>query len=459
MYRVKELGDCFLLLFEQGDNKSSVLIDCGSFRNSENSVAHLNKIASHISRDLKSQPLSVVVGTHQHNDHLSGFTHASETWKSLGANEAWLSWLDDPDDRTAMETSREHKRLAKNLHNISSGLLNSKNERFTENSTTQRVTEILGFYGAKGNDPVVPAMGLETIRQMSKSIRYLHPGQILDLPGLPSNTVKVYVLGPPKNPNHLFDIHAGKKESYDHKLAMANTLADNYLKALSNFDKSNQADPDEEYFPFDIKNQKSPSSPDFLKSIYCSKDKEWRKIDTVWLEQAERLGLYLDSYTNNTSLVLAFELVESGKILLFVGDAQTGNWLSWKDILWKDKDSDFDIHRILSKTVLYKVGHHCSHNATLVAGLEAMNHPELVAMIPVDRNDPHIKKEKGWRMPASQLYRRLKEKTKFRLLRMDDMYDNDCNPELHQYVRDSWKGLQLPNKDPKGLYYSYTIQG
>jgi hypothetical protein len=38
---------------------------------------------------------------------------------------------------------------------------------------------------------------------------------------------------------------------------------------------------------------------------------------------------------------------------------------------------------LLNRTVLYKVSHHGSHNATLKdQGLEMMTHPDLVAMIP-----------------------------------------------------------------------------
>lgn len=36
-------------------------------------------------------------------------------------------------------------------------------------------------------------------------------------------------------------------------------------------------------------------------------------------------GALLNNLTNNSSLVLAFELVKAKKVLLFVGDAQTGN--------------------------------------------------------------------------------------------------------------------------------------
>jgi len=41
----------------------------------------------------------------------------------------------------------------------------------------------------------------------------------------------------------------------------------------------------------------------------------------------------LQSATNNTSLVLAIEL-EDGDVMLFAGDAQVGNWLSWQDLTW-----------------------------------------------------------------------------------------------------------------------------
>ena len=42
--------------------------------------------------------------------------------------------------------------------------------------------------------------------------------------------------------------------------------------------------------------------------------------------------------TNNSSLVLAFELGKGGKVLLFTGDAQRGNWASWAAHPFKDGD-------------------------------------------------------------------------------------------------------------------------
>lgn len=124
---------------------------------------------------------------------------------------------------------------------------------------------------------------------------------------------------------------------------------------------------------------------------YRNNVNKWKTIDHDWLEQASRLALYLDTYTNNSSLVLAIELVKSGKVLLFAADAQTGNWLSWFDVKFENEQVSTDY--LLANTVFYKVGHHGSHNATLVKGLESMTHKDLIAMIPVDKTDSNITKK------------------------------------------------------------------
>jgi hypothetical protein len=69
----------------------------------------------------------------------------------------------------------------------------------------------------------------------------------------------------------------------------------------------------------------------------------------------------LDSSTNNTSLVLAIELRESGKVLLFAADAQVGNWLAWQDLQFADgKEVAVTNADLLARTVFHKVGHHGS---------------------------------------------------------------------------------------------------
>jgi len=136
---------------------------------------------------------------------------------------------------------------------------------------------------------------------------------------------------------------------------------------------------------------------------------QWRNIDQDWLKAAESMALKLDSVRNNTSLVLAIELVKSNKVLLFPGDAQAGNWRSWAEVEYTVGDKKVKAKELLEKTVFYKVGHHGSHNATLnKQGLDLMKKDELAAMIPVDQ---HVADKVGWEMPFAPLLEALLEKT------------------------------------------------
>jgi hypothetical protein len=173
------------------------------------------------------------------------------------------------------------------------------------------------------------------------------------------------------------------------------------------------------------------STRKFLRETYLAPQDSWRRIDGDWLGAAEAVALNLVGDTNNTSLVLAFEWGEpgSGVVLLFPGDAQVGNWLSWRDQTYGKKKIKID--DLLSRVLLYKVGHHGSHNATVRRdprdlsggpngapfGLELMN--DIVAMIPVDWDAAKKEMPDPWRMPHDPLYRRLREKARRRILRSD----------------------------------------
>src|SRR5262249_52990344 len=119
----------------------------------------------------------------------------------------------------------------------------------------------------------------------------------------------------------------------------------------------------------------------YIQGTYDAPGQEWRKIDEDWLGAFGQLALDLDSDTNNTSLVLACEFAKGGEVLLFVGDAQVGNWQSWRDVSFNVPGSadPLPAYDLLKRTVFYKVGHHCSHNATIkTGGLELMESDKLV---------------------------------------------------------------------------------
>ena len=91
-----------------------------------------------------------------------------------------------------------------------------------------------------------------------------------------------------------------------------------------------------------------------------------------------------------------------------------------------------NVDDLLGRVLLYKVGHHGSHNATVRRdprdvsssdplgvpfGLELMN--DIIAMIPVDYDAVKKEMPDPWKMPHEPLYRRLREKARRRVLRSD----------------------------------------
>lgn len=448
MYRFDELGDCFLLTFKHGDVTSRMLVDCGSFRNSSASKTRLREIVSDIAEEANGASLDVVIGTHQHNDHVSGFVHCEDEFRQIGIEEVWLPWLDDPQDKMAQEIGRKHKDLQVALHSVRQRMQGALAKSVS--ATAGILDDVLGFYGAsKGQPPALPAEAVSRLKTLGrKKPRYLRPGTVLDMPGLSPGQVRVYILGPPRDQDSLRKKNPREGESYDHALSFHGAAASRFLSAVEAH--SGSVSSDEAQYPFsDLLKQRGKSGSSALsklRSSYARSNLEWRSIDHDWLEQSAAMALFLDSFTNNASLVLAIELVTSGKVLLFAADAQTGNWLSWDDIVWKDKS--VSLEDLLARTVLYKVGHHGSHNATLVAALEKMNHPDLIGLIPVHKKDPNIAKANGWKMPARNLLRRLREKTSNRVLQMDGIHAKDCNPSKEP-ARSAWKasGAKLSIKD------------
>lgn len=440
MYRLNELGDCFLISFNAGTARSRMLIDCGSFRNGGPSITRLKEIANHIHADCGGQPLDVVVGTHQHNDHVSGFLHCEAEFRKIGIEQVWLSWLDDPKDQMARGIGQAHHNLTKSLfqarHRLDRTAVGPKGARSLE-----KLDDVLGFYGAKGSaPPELPANAINLLKSLGRNPpQYLRPGRVLEMPGMPANSVRIYVLGPPRDSEALYRKDPRTGESYDHALTRAGLSAIKWLDAAAS--NSGEVSREEREYPFGESfkcRAASARSPNLKKMVKQYKDPKqaWRKIDDDWLDQGESLALFLDSFTNNSSLVFAIELVASKKVLLFAADAQTGNWASWSDVKWSM--ASVTTTDLLARTVLYKVGHHGSHNATFVSAFEKMTHPDLVSLIPVHKKDPNITKINGWKMPARNLLKKLRERTKNRVIQMDNQPAKDCDPKKEP-ARTSWK--------------------
>ncbi len=434
MYK-QGLGDCFLLSFPRQDGSTySVLIDCGAVTgtDSQDVIAAAQDVF-----DATHGHLDLLVGTHEHWDHLSGFNQAREIFDRFSIDNLWLAWTEDLDNPIAQNLV---KKRAEKVAALQAALARMNAAENT--GLAACIRQVLGFFGEDdANSDGLGATGRRVMCTTAEAMRYLRsrhthfctPG--LDAPfpldGVPG--VRIYVLGPPTKQKYLRqDLPT---QSGDETYGITSKPAeDSFYAALSAAGSSGSGLLGSLDYPFDdfyrvsLEEASNPRADDFYRLHYGFQENDadaWRRIDQDWLKITSELALDLDSDTNNTSLALAFEIGEpgSGRVLLFPGDAQVGNWLSWAELSWTvdlpgQASKKVNALDLLKNTVFYKVGHHGSHNATLSAqGLELMNREDLVAMIPVI-HDMAVKK--GWdAMPFDLLVERLKTKAMGRVVRMD----------------------------------------
>lgn len=438
MYR-QGLGDCFLLTFAgDGRDDFNMMVDCGLLQGTSNAKEIMRQVVEDVEATLtvsktvgddNKKWLDAVVLTHEHADHTSGFSQAREVFERIHFGEVWAGWTED-EGHPKYKAVRE--RFNKQLTGLRAALDKMKSEE--QQGLKQTVSALVyDFFeddalGVKGGGR--PSAWEYALGKSVGSPRYCIPGDSFLLEGF--DGVRIYILGPPEEYQNFTKVDPPADETYrseGNKFA----LADSFFAAAAG--DSALFDPDQ-YQPFErhlrVYADKEAPRDEFFKTHYGFKpdDKDaWRRIGDDWLSLAGGLALNLDSYTNNTCLAFAVEFVESGKVLLFPGDAQFANWISWQKLSWEIPDGggkrQVKTTDLLKRTILYKVGHHGSHNATLKKhGLEMMTHHDLAAMIPVDRAKARSKTSKtnphGWEMPEEMLFERLKERTRGRIILADE---------------------------------------
>ncbi len=448
MYR-HGLGDCLLLRFRREDNANStfnVLIDCGLITVAQNAAATMTKVATDIA-SVCGNRLDVVVMSHEHWDHVSGFSEqqARKVFDGIDVGEVWYAWTEDPQHEFGQRLRKERARKVQALARAVAAL-NSKgiagNPLAAARATN--LAGVLSFFGldmasaANGNIGKTREAFDYLLHRSGVKTRYCAPNNPpMSLPGVPG--LRVYVLGPPEDEALIKKSSPSSKGREVYKLVSETSLA-RYLECAflrMGGDQSTGGVTALDDCPFDptLRRQLSESSygrssalEELAHETWSAAGEEWRRIEDDWTQVAETLALNLDSHTNNTCLVLAFEFTDTGDVFLFPADAQVGNWLSWQDLRWKIKSDNIPAEvtgpDLLARTIFYKVGHPGSHHATLrTQGLEQMTHDNLVAFIPVFRDQ--AVKNRWLGMPFEPLVKRLDEKTSGRLLRSDQSLPND----------------------------------
>nr|WP_137827989.1 MBL fold metallo-hydrolase [Methylobacterium sp. L1A1] len=405
------LGDCFLLAFPRekpgadGRTQVFILIDCGVVLGTPDAAARMREVVRDIRQKIgPTNHLDVLVVTHEHWDHLSGFLQAEDDFDGLAVGEVWLGWTENPQDPQASALAASRAKALGALRLAAAGV-----RLAGDGGAADDIENILGFFGAAKGGTTRDALGV--VRRLGGSnVVYREPGEApIALPDV--SGVRVFVLGPPRDERLLKRTDPRHDDHEGYGLAL-----DLFLEATGDEKAS--------WSPFDPMRQiPMPVAREigFFKTRYWEAgkvDEGWRRIDNAWMGDPTEFALRLDNLTNNTSLVLAFELPD-GDVLLFVADAQAGNWLSWQSVNWTSDSGDVSGPDLLRRAIFYKVGHHGSHNATLKeGGLEIMERLQL-AYIPVDHD---IALKKRWtRMPLQEIVERLEELIPGRVLRADQV--------------------------------------
>ena len=470
------LGDCFLLTHSIGERRFRVLFDCGVLQAIGNGkdatvagVNHIGSVVENLFEDTGGV-IDLMVATHEHYDHLSGFILHFDTWSKFKIGSLWLGWTENYADPLANDIRLGRSKGLAALSALVATARSGEAKPFglaaddpTLLHSVESIQDLLQFYGeiepdtttgtgqaltgaAKptdaanprptGRPPKVPPRSCQDVLDWLKSVvpasnvRYLEPGQQVTL-GL-DDRLKASVLGPPKLRSRLLQLDPSSgaaREVYLVQPGDTNALATT-LQMAGGVSKTAPVADGSYPFAAHFRRSLGDASSDPLALLYYADtpDNSKRRIDSEWLGSAETLALKIDGDVNNTSLALAIE-VPGRDVFLFPADAQVGNWLSWHDQQYPAKPAtpgalQESAQDILGRVVFYKVGHHASHNATArEKGLEMILSPDLVAMIPVVEAVAKEQKTKnnpdGWAMPYGDLYARLKEKTRSRIIRGD----------------------------------------
>ena len=491
MYRIGH-GDCFLLAFP-GKVESKpvyVLIDCG-YKPGSSSKQFIGTSAKEITASIREATgghIDVAVITHEHQDHVNAISEKNFEGVTIG--ESWFAWTEDPEDDVANTLRRTFKDKLLGLiaaRNRLSASGDAKEARVIdeflsfefggEDEAFDQALALQGLAAAAGESANKKSM--KVFKDKAKKIRFIRPHErIIPLRG--ADDVRVFALGPPRDPTLLESLDPEGDEEFHFGAGRPTTL-DGFFAAAASRDEG----PTGMHAPFASRYWMAwdvallPDNPmPFFANHYgagpgkpphpdvdeVGPNEEFRRIDKEWLYSAGNLALAMNSQTNNASLVLAFELGKGGKVLLFAADAQRGNWISWADAKWKDGGDEVDARDLLRRTVLYKVGHHGSHNATL-NGKASDTHPslawmaegeharEFTAMITAVRG--WAETQNGWDHPLKAIKDALLKKASGRVFQTDTEFE-DMNMPSGSTAAD-WKAFQNRTRADR-LYFDYVVE-
>ncbi|MEO6390399.1 MAG: MBL fold metallo-hydrolase [Pyrinomonadaceae bacterium] len=367
MYRVG-FGDFFLVTVPTAAGDKFILIDCGVFKGKtgKGDIGSINEAVEDLFKTTNGE-LALVIMTHRHADHIAGFNKAEDLFRKFTASQVWMPyWEQFNDDKDSAHSLQfEIEQLAMEL------ALRFRGREDDESKEALAMLEDatgIDFNATSAGPKKLSgnALALDILKNhlgaKGKKVRYYAAG---DEPELPEELdgLSAVILGPPPKDAQVFmkleDLKKGVGQYLDSTSAEDGS-------ALRPFREQWTITADEAYPQVDLRDRPI-NYHDVIQHVA-------RAQPSMLADAAKKV----DDFLNNQSLVVLFKF--AGKSLLFVGDAQAGNWEHWlyeadapssdPTKLGSIKDESQQILRTID---FYKVGHHGSTNATPIQAVEALS--------------------------------------------------------------------------------------
>ena len=336
------LGDCIYCQIPEAHAEGRdfhIFIDCGTLSSTDNLSTAIENLKPLLPVIKGKRHIDLLVVTHEHKDHMTGF--GMKLWDDLSFGAIWMS--------AAMDPKHPEAEKAKKLHTFAAGAMA---EALRLNlALGPELTELANAMAL--NDDAMKTLR-DTLPKASQiKPTYVHADSSKSELKLPLNGASISVLGPERDIDFYYLGNEG-----DPSLRHALGLIEAGLPSVSS------AVPDATVV----------ATPTNLNPA------DFRQLRSRMLSTALAFADLDGKVCNNTSVVLLLEW--KGKRLLFVGDAEWDGGFkkgkansSW-NVMW-----NLHKERLKGALAFLKIGHHGSVNATPWGQTTAASNGEPLAIL------------------------------------------------------------------------------
>jgi beta-lactamase superfamily II metal-dependent hydrolase len=347
------LGDCIYCRIPQGHESGRdfhMLIDCGTLSSTSLLRDAIEALKPLLPEDAGKRHIDLLVVTHEHKDHMTGF--GLDIWDELSFGAIWMS--------AAMDLNHPESTRTKKLHGFAASAMTRALQ--LNIALGLELTELARVMAA--NDDAMNNLRKTLPQANGVAPKYVHADSPANDLELPLRDARLSVLAPEYDIDYYYLGDEGDPD-LRHSLRFIDSALPNATAAV----------PDESAIPM-------PGNLD---------PADFRNLRSRMLSTALAFAQLDGKVCNNTSIVLLLEW--KNKRVLFVGDAEWDNAFkpgskgncSW-NVMW-NRHRD----KLAGALAFLKIGHHGSENATPWAQTEAAGGGEpaaiLDAILPVTSKD------------------------------------------------------------------------